>query len=182
MRKIATVSMIAAAAFAVAACSKTESTNTVEVNATDMNAMNVVEGTTNDTMTNADGAMNVAENATNAVEANVTNATKGRIPSQCQGSRKDDLIAERFALMLASPAMLNAPKSQKARPKQIRTGKGIKCLISLQQQRLNPSLWLRLLCWHSAHPKSGNMRLRMKRQRALRQAHRQALYRQQPSR
>ena len=84
MRKIATVSMIAAAAFAVAACSKTESTNVTVDNATDMNAMNVVEGTMNDTMTNADGAMDtnaVDANAmdanamgTNAMEANTTNA------------------------------------------------------------------------------------------------------------
>jgi PBP1b-binding outer membrane lipoprotein LpoB len=65
MRKIATVSMIAAAAFAVAACSKTESTNTTtEVNATDMNAMAATEGTMNDTMTNADAAMgNAMDNA-----------------------------------------------------------------------------------------------------------------------
>ena len=80
MRKIATVSMIAAAAFAVAACSKTESTNVTVDNAADMNAMNVVEGTTNDTMTNADGAMdnaaNSMDNASNAMtnSANATNA------------------------------------------------------------------------------------------------------------
>jgi len=73
MRKIATVSMIAAAAFAVAACSKTESTNTVEVNATDMNAMAATEGTTNDTMTNVDGAM--AANAMDNAAGNEMNST-----------------------------------------------------------------------------------------------------------
>ena len=71
MRKIATVSMIAAAAFAVAACSKTESTNTTtEINATDMNAMVATEGTMNDTMTNTDGAMagNMMDNSAMAID------------------------------------------------------------------------------------------------------------------
>ncbi|UVO53985.1 circumsporozoite protein [Sphingomonas sp. SUN039] len=70
--------MIAAAAFAVAACSKTESTNVTVDNATDMNAANAMEGTVNDTMTNADGAMdnaaNSMDNAANAM-TNATNAT-----------------------------------------------------------------------------------------------------------
>jgi hypothetical protein len=66
MRKIATVSMIAAAAFAVAACSKTETANN-EANAVDANATMVENGTTNDTMT--------AGNEANAMEANATNAT-----------------------------------------------------------------------------------------------------------
>ena len=74
MRKIATVSMIAAAAFAVAACSKTESTNVTVDNATDMNAMNVVEGTMNDTMTNADGAMDTNAMDANAMDANAMGA------------------------------------------------------------------------------------------------------------
>lgn len=74
MRKIATVSMIAAAAFAVAACSKTESTNVTVDNSTDMNAMNVVEGTMNDTMTNADGAMDTNAMDANAMDANAMGA------------------------------------------------------------------------------------------------------------
>jgi uncharacterized protein YcfL len=75
MRKIATVSMIAAAAFAVAACSKTESTNTVVENAVDMNATNAMEGTTNDTMTNADNAMGNASNAMDNAANSMNNST-----------------------------------------------------------------------------------------------------------
>ena len=79
MRKIFTVSMIAAAALAVSACGKTESTNTTDANAmvTEMNAGEAMEGTTNDMMTNTDGAMGATDNMTagNAMEA--TNATAG---------------------------------------------------------------------------------------------------------
>ena len=58
MRKIVTISMIASAALFVTACGKTETTNT-EANSmvTEMNASDTMEGTTNDTMTNVDGAM-----------------------------------------------------------------------------------------------------------------------------
>ena len=58
MRKIVTVSMIASAALFVTACGKTETTNT-EANSmvTEMNTTDTMEGTTNDTMTNVDGAM-----------------------------------------------------------------------------------------------------------------------------
>ena len=73
MRKIFTVSMIAAAALAVSACGKTESTNTTDANAmvTEMNAGEAMEGTVNDTMTNTDGAMGATDNmmAANAGDA-----------------------------------------------------------------------------------------------------------------
>jgi hypothetical protein len=79
MRKIVTLSMVAAAALTVAACGKTEATNTTDANAmvTEMNAGEAMEGTTNDMMTNTDGAMGATDNMTagNAMEA--TNATAG---------------------------------------------------------------------------------------------------------
>ena len=66
MRKLVTVSMVAAAALAVAACGKTETTNTTDANAmvTEMNAGEAMEGTTNDMMTNTDGAMGATDNMT----------------------------------------------------------------------------------------------------------------------
>ena len=73
MRKIVTLSMVAAAALTVAACGKTEATNTTDANAmvTEMNAGEAMEGTTNDMMTNTDGAMGATDNmmASNTVEA-----------------------------------------------------------------------------------------------------------------
>jgi hypothetical protein len=73
MRKIITVSMIASAALFVSACGKTESTNATDANAmvTEMNAGEAMEGTTNDTMTNTDGAMGATDNmmAANAGDA-----------------------------------------------------------------------------------------------------------------
>ena len=82
MRKIVTVSMVAAAAFAVAACGKTETTNTTEANAmvTEMNAGEAMEGTTNDAMTNTDGAMGATDNmmVSNKTETNtMTTNTSG---------------------------------------------------------------------------------------------------------
>ncbi len=85
MRKIVTISMVAAAALAVAACGKTEATNATDANAmvTEMNAGEALEGTTNDAMTNTDGAMGATDNMsmTNAADANVAapaaNATAG---------------------------------------------------------------------------------------------------------
>jgi hypothetical protein len=75
MRKIVTISMVAAAALAVAACGKTEATNATDANAmvTEMNAGEALEGTTNDAMTNTDGAMGATDNmaVTNTVDANV---------------------------------------------------------------------------------------------------------------
>jgi hypothetical protein len=78
MRKIVTLSMVAAAALTVAACGKTEATNTTDANAmvTEMNAGEAMEGTTNDMMTNTDGAMGATDNmsAGNAMEATNTMA------------------------------------------------------------------------------------------------------------
>lgn len=83
MRKIVTVSMVAAAALAVAACGKTETTNATDANAmvTEMNAGEAMEGTTNDMMTNTDGAMGATDNMmamnsadTNSMTATTTNA------------------------------------------------------------------------------------------------------------
>jgi hypothetical protein len=79
MRKIVTVSMVAAAALAVAACGKTETTNATDANAmvTEMNAGEAMEGTTNDMMTNTDGAMGATDNmmVTNTVETNTMTTT-----------------------------------------------------------------------------------------------------------
>jgi hypothetical protein len=74
MRKIVTISMIASATLMVAACGKTETANTTDANAmvTEMNATDAMEGTTNDTMTNTDGAMGATDNmmAANTMDAN----------------------------------------------------------------------------------------------------------------
>jgi hypothetical protein len=79
MRKIVTLSMVAAAALAVAACGKTETTNATDANAmvTEMNAGEAMEGTTNDMMTNTDGAMGATDNmmVSNTVETNTTMTT-----------------------------------------------------------------------------------------------------------
>jgi hypothetical protein len=85
MRKIVTVSLVAAAALAVAACGKTEATNATDANAmvTEMNAGEALEGTTNDAMTNTDGAMGATDNmaVTNTMDSNMaapaTNAMTG---------------------------------------------------------------------------------------------------------
>jgi hypothetical protein len=63
MRKIVTLSMVAAAALAVSACGKSEPANS-DANAmvTEMNASDAMEGTTNDSMTNVDGAMGASDN------------------------------------------------------------------------------------------------------------------------
>jgi hypothetical protein len=75
MRKIITISMVAAAALAVAACGKTETTNTTDANAmvTEMNAGEAMEGTTNDAMTNTDGAMGATDNmvVANTMDSNM---------------------------------------------------------------------------------------------------------------
>ena len=75
MRKIVTISMVAAAALAVAACGKTETTNTTDANAmvTEMNAGEAMEGTTNDMMTNTDGAMGATDNmaVANTMDSNM---------------------------------------------------------------------------------------------------------------
>lgn len=89
MRKIVTLSMVAAAALTVAACGKTEATNTTDANAmvTEMNAGEAMEGTTNDMMTNTDGAMGATDNmtaTTNTTEA--TNATTGNAMEKMAGN------------------------------------------------------------------------------------------------
>lgn len=84
MRKIITLSMVAAASLAVAACGKSEEANADNAAVTEMNAGDAMEGTTNDTMMNNDGAMGAdtnmtdanAMNATNMSDSNMTNATK----------------------------------------------------------------------------------------------------------
>ena len=79
MRKIVTLSMVAAAALTVAACGKTETTNTTDANAmvTEMNAGEAMEGTTNDMMTNTDGAMGETDNmmASNSMGTTTTTTT-----------------------------------------------------------------------------------------------------------
>jgi len=79
MRKIVTLSMVAAAALTVAACGKTETTNTTDANAmvTEMNAGEAMEGTTNDMMTNTDGAMGATDNmmASNSMGTTTTTTT-----------------------------------------------------------------------------------------------------------
>lgn len=80
LSKLMTGSMIASAALLVSACGKTESADNA-ANVTEMNAEDsMMNGTTNDTMTNTDAAMgadaNMAAdaNATNAADANATDA------------------------------------------------------------------------------------------------------------
>ena len=79
MRKIVSLSMVAAAALTVAACGKTETTNTTDANAmvTEMNAGEAMEGTTNDMMTNTDGAMGATDNmmASNSMGTTTTTTT-----------------------------------------------------------------------------------------------------------
>jgi len=79
MRKIVTFSMVAAAALTVAACGTSETTNTTDANAmvTEMNAGEAMEGTTNDMMTNTDGAMGASDNmmVTNTMDSNAMSST-----------------------------------------------------------------------------------------------------------
>ena len=79
MRKFVSISMVAAAALTVAACGKTETTNTTDANAmvTEMNAGEAMEGTTNDMMTNTDGAMGATDNmmASNSMGTTTTTTT-----------------------------------------------------------------------------------------------------------
>jgi hypothetical protein len=72
MRKIVSFSMIAAASLALAACGGSEPAATENAAVTEMNAADAMEGTTNDAMTNVDGAM-AADNAMSA-DANATDA------------------------------------------------------------------------------------------------------------
>lgn len=72
MRKIVSLSMVAAASLALAACGGSEPAATDNATVTEMNAADAMEGTTNDAMTNVDGAM-AADNAM-AADANATDA------------------------------------------------------------------------------------------------------------
>lgn len=74
MRKIVTLSMVAAASLAVAACGKSEEATADNAAVTEMNAGDAMEGTTNDAMTNVDGAMGADANM--AADANATNAAE----------------------------------------------------------------------------------------------------------
>jgi hypothetical protein len=80
MRKIVTLSMVAAASLLVAACGGSEPAATDNAAVTEMNAADAMEGTTNDAMTNVDAAtgadanMAADMNASNAMEANATDA------------------------------------------------------------------------------------------------------------
>jgi hypothetical protein len=62
MRKIVTLSAVAALAFAVTACGKTETVNAADANVTEMNTADAIEGTTNDSMTNVDAAAGASDN------------------------------------------------------------------------------------------------------------------------
>jgi hypothetical protein len=86
MRKIVTLSTVVAASLMVAACggsqpAATDNAAVTEMNAavTEMNAADAMEGTTNDAMTNVDGAMgadaNMAADANAAMPAADANAT-----------------------------------------------------------------------------------------------------------
>ena len=79
MLKFVSISMVAAAALTVAACGKTETTNKTDANAmvTEMNAGEAMEGTTNDMMTNTDGAMGATDNmmASNSMGTTTTTTT-----------------------------------------------------------------------------------------------------------
>jgi hypothetical protein len=77
MRKIITLSMVAAASLLVTACGGSEPATTDNAAVTEMNAADAMEGTTNDAMTNVDaatGADNAMAADTNATVANVVDA------------------------------------------------------------------------------------------------------------
>ena len=85
MRKIITLSAVAAASLLLTACGGSEPATTDNASVTEMNAADAMEGTTNDSMTNMDAAtatgnmteMNSAMNATDGAmnaTGNMTNA------------------------------------------------------------------------------------------------------------
>jgi hypothetical protein len=81
MRKIVTLSAVAATSLFLAACGGSEPAATDNATVTEMNAADAMEGTTNDSMTNMDAATasgNMTDanaTATNATDATATNAT-----------------------------------------------------------------------------------------------------------
>jgi hypothetical protein len=73
MRKIVTISAIAAAALALSACGKSETVDASNA-VTTMNEADATAGTTNDSMTNVDAAAGANVADANAVVANATDA------------------------------------------------------------------------------------------------------------
>ena len=69
MRKIVTLSMVAAASLALAACGKSETPAADNPAATELNAADAMEGTTNDAMTNVDAATGADAEAGRAIGA-----------------------------------------------------------------------------------------------------------------
>ncbi len=76
MRKIVTLSAIAAASLTLAACGGSETATTDNAAVTEMNAADAMEGTTNDSMTNMDAATTTG-NMTDMNAMNAMNATDG---------------------------------------------------------------------------------------------------------
>ncbi len=74
MRKIVTISAIAAAALALAACGKSETVDANNTAVTELNAADATADTTNDSMTNVDAAAGANVVDANAVAANTTDA------------------------------------------------------------------------------------------------------------
>lgn len=72
MRKFVTLSMVAAASLALAACGKSEEAAVDNAAVTEMNAADAMEGTTNDAMTNVDAATGADANM--AADANAADA------------------------------------------------------------------------------------------------------------
>lgn len=82
MRKIVTLSFVAGAALLVAACGKTETATADNTSAPEVNAAEVMEGTTNDSMTNTDSAAGAEANMTadaNAVANAADNAAANAV-------------------------------------------------------------------------------------------------------
>ncbi len=79
MRKIITLSAVAALALSLAACGKSESVNAADANVTELNTADAIEGTTNDSMTPVDAAAGASDNmmAGNAMGNATGNAMAG---------------------------------------------------------------------------------------------------------
>ncbi len=81
MRKIATLSMVAAASLFVAACGGSEPAATDNATVTEMNAGDAMEGTTNDSMTGVDAGMGADANmsADNMMGSNMSGDMSGNM-------------------------------------------------------------------------------------------------------